>query len=404
MRDIDLFQAALGLPKPWYVERSEFDPKSRRLDLYLDFEEGGAFVCPSCGTAGCKAYDTSEKTWRHLNFFQHEAYLHARVPRVKCGQCGVKLVEVPWARSGSGFTLMFEAVVLMLARSMTMNEAARLLGEHDTRLWRVVHYYVEEARAAADYSNVRRVGVDETASKRGHSYISLFVDLDESKLLYATPGRSAETLEAFREDLEAHAGQAEKVKEVCIDMSPAYEKGLREQFPQARITFDKFHVMKLLNSAVDEVRRQEQRAEIALKNTRFLWLKNPEKLNRRQIAQYDALWMRNLKTVRAYHIRLSFQDFYQQPRRSAERYLKSWYAWALRCRLEPVVQFARTVKRHWAGVLNWFQSRINNGVLEGINSLLQAAKAKARGYRNVDNLIAMAYLISGQLEFNTLPI
>ena len=404
VRDIDLFQQALGLPKPWYVVRSDFDPAARRLDLFLDFESGGTFPCAECGRAECKAYDTSKKEWRHLNFFQYEAYLHARVPRVQCSKCGVKQVEVPWARPGSGFTLLFEAVVLMLAKSMTMAEAARFLGEHDTKLWRIVHHYVDQARASADFSTVRHVGVDETASKRGHNYISLFVDLAHSRLLFATDGRHGATLGAFRADLEAHGGSAAAIEEMCIDMSPAYRKGIAEHFPEARVTFDKFHLVKLLNTAVDEVRRQEQRQEPQLKHTRFTWLTNPEQLTHRQIAHYDALWQQNLKTVRAYHLRLSFQDLWSQPRTHAEAFLKKWYGWAIRSRLDPIVGFARTVKSHWDGVLNWFQSRISNGVLEGINSLIQAAKAKARGYRTNRNLIAMAYLIAGKLDFRTLPI
>jgi transposase len=404
MRDIDLFQQALALPKPWYVERSDFDPVTRRLDLYLDFDAGGTFACPECGGLGCKAYDTSEKSWRHLNFFQYEAYLHARVPRVRCAKCGVKLVEVAWARTGSGFTLLFEAVVLMLVKSMTVTEAGRFLGEHDTRLWRIIHHYVDQAREEADYSAVRQVGVDETAAKRGHDYISLFVDLEESRLLFATPGKDADTFSAFRQDLEAHGGRAEAIEAFCMDMSPAFQKGRADHFPDARVTFDKFHLIKLLNEAVEEVRRQEQRYEAQLKHTRYTWLKNPERLTDKQIAQYDALWHQNLKTVRAYHIRLSFQDFWRQPDAAAEAFLKKWYSWAVRSRLEPIVGFAKTVRAHWDGVVNWFRTRINNGVLEGINSLIQAAKAKARGYRTKRNIIAIAYLLAGKLPFRTLPI
>jgi transposase len=404
VRDIDLFQQALALPKPWFVERSEFDAAKRRLDLYLDFEVGGTFVCPECGALGCKAYDSSEKSWRHLNFFQHEAHLHARVPRVQCARCGVKLVDVPWARPGSGFTLLFEAIVLMLVKSMTVAETARLLREHDTRIWRIVHHYVDQARAEADYTTVPQVGMDETASKRGHNYITLFVDLEQSRLLFATEGRGADTLAAFREDLERHEGKAEAIEEVCLDMSPAYQKGVAERFPQARVTFDRFHVLKLMNEAVDQVRREEQRQEPQLKHTRYLWLKNPLNLTNRQIAQYDTLWRQHLKTVRAYHLRLSLQDLWTQPTRLAEVFLKKWHSWAVRSRLAPVVAFARTVRAHWHGVLNWFQSRISNGVLEGINSLIQAAKAKARGYRTTRNLIAIAYLIAGKLQLRTLPI
>ena len=118
MREIELFRQALGLVAPWYVDRAEFDATKRRLDLYLDFKRGGTFGCPDCGQGGCKAYDTTEKSWRHLNFFEHEAHLHARTPRVDCPRCGVRVVEVPWARAGSGFTLLFEAFVMVVVKEM----------------------------------------------------------------------------------------------------------------------------------------------------------------------------------------------------------------------------------------------------------------------------------------------
>lgn len=405
MRDVDLFQQALGLRSPWIVKRSVFEAKQRRLDLYLDFEAGGTFACPECGREGCKAHDSSEKTWRHLNFFQHEAYLHARTPRVRCEQCGVKQVQVPWARSGSGFTLLFEALVMAMVKDMPVAAVARLLGEHDTRLWRIIHHYVDEARAAADFSAVRHVGLDETASKRGQNYITLFVDLDEPKLLFAAEGRNAGTVRAFARDLQAHGGRAEQVEDFCLDMSAAYRKGIEEWFPEAQITFDKFHIMKLMNEAVDQVRRQEQKERSELKGSRYVWIKNPLNLTVKQIGMSDALHLPrlNLKTVRAYHIRLTLQDLWQQPIADAEPFLKRWYFWATHSRLEPVIRVAKTLREHWDGVLRWFDTLISNGVLEGINSLIQAAKAKARGYRTTRNLIAMAYLTAGNLNFRLSP-
>jgi transposase len=247
------------LVRPWRVESVAFDEKARRLDLALNYERGGTFPCPECGRDGCKAYDSTGKEWRHLNFFQHEAYLHAPVPRVECPEHGIKQIEVPWARTGSGFTLLFEALVMMLVREMPVAAVARIVGEHDTRLWRILKHHVGEARAEADYSEVRAVGLDETASRRGHNYITLFADLDEGRLLYATEGRDAKVLGRFRLDLLAHGGTPEQIEELCMDMLPAYLKGAAEQFPEAEITFDKFHVLRLLNAAVDEVRREEQK-------------------------------------------------------------------------------------------------------------------------------------------------
>jgi transposase len=372
-----------------------------RLDIEIDFARGSVFTCPSCGREGCHAYDTERRTWRHLNFFQYEAYLSARVPRSNCGDCGVKTVDVPWARPGSGFTLLFEALVMVMAKGMPVKSIAALLKEHDTRLWRVLDHYVQESRQGTDFSAVTEVGVDETSSKRGHNYVSLFVDLESSRVLFATEGKDASTLGRFKTDLEAHHGDPSSIREICCDMSPAFIKGVENHFPEAHLTFDKFHVLKILNEAVDEVRRQEQQDRPELKRTRYLWLKNPGNLKANQAATLATLQVKklNLKTARAYHIRMNFQEFWNQPQQMAATFLKKWYFWATHSRLKPIKDAAYTMRRHWDGILRWFTSKINNGILEGINSLIQAAKARARGYRTVHNLITMIYLIGGKLNF-----
>ncbi len=185
-------------------------------------------------------------------------------------------------------------------------------------------------------------------------------------------------------------------------MSPAFISGVEANFPNAHLTFDKFHVLKILNEAVDEVRRNEQKNHPELARTRYIWLKNPENLKGSQMETLDQLNLKklNLKTSRAYQIRLNFQELYDQPTETAEAFLNKWYFWATHSRLEPIKQAAYTIKRHWKGILRWFQSRINNGILEGLNSLIQAAKAKARGYRTNRNLITMIYLIGGKLNFH----
>ena len=399
MRDTTLMQMALGLTPPWTVTGSDFDPEAGRIDIEIDFPAGSRFACPTCGAADCPAYDTERKTWRHLNFFQHQAYLNARVPRVRCENCGIKTVSVPWARPDSGFTLLFEAMVMTMVPAMPVKAVARMVDEHDTRLWRVVHHYVDAARARLDASGVTRIAVDETAAQRGHNYITLCVDIDQARVLFATEGKDANTIAAFADDLAAHRGDPEAIAEVCIDMSPAFIKGVGESLPNAAITFDRFHAVRIINEAVDEVRRVEQKGQSLLRGTRYIWLRNPANLSERQRATLEALPTRHLRTGRAYQIRLAFQDLYDQPSTgAATAYLRKWYFWATHSRLDPMIDAAHTVKRHWDGILRWFDSKIANGLIEGINSLVQAAKAKARGYRSMRNLKAMVYLLAGKLD------
>jgi transposase len=399
MRDVDLFQLALGLVPPWMVKACQFDAAEKRLDIEIDFATGGRFACPDCKKADCPTHDTVMKAWRHLDFFQHQAFLHARTPRIKCDSCGVRLAEVPWARPGSGFTLLFEALTMTLVTHMPVAAVARLVGEHDTRLWRVIIHYVEAALARLDLSDLRRVCIDETAAKRGHSYITLFVDIDRRKVVYIADGKDAGTIAEFADHVDAHNSDASRIKQVCIDMSGAFIKGVTENLTEAEITFDKFHVMKLIGDAVDQVRRDESKSRPELKRSRYLWLKNERNLSAGQSAQLGSLSQTNLKTARAYHLRLAFQDIYKERSREwAAFFFDKWHSWARRSRLEPMKAVAATIARHRDGILAWFDSQIANGLIEGINSLVQAAKAKARGYRSIRNLKAITYLIAGKLD------
>jgi transposase len=402
METKEIFSAALGLTPPWQVTKLEFSVEGKRLDITIDFPRGSNFSCPECGLEGCKAYDTQVEEWRHMNFFQFAAYLHARVPRVECGKgCGVKKVEVPWSRPGSGFTLLFEALILALAREMPVAAIAALLGEHDTRLWRVIHHHVDQARNERDLSRVSHVGIDETASRRGHNYISLFYDLKEKRLIFGTDGKDSGTVRRFSEDLGQNRGDPKKVQRVCCDMSPAFISGVEQHLPNAEITFDRFHIMKIMQTAVDNVRRDEVYENDLLKKTRYIWLKNPCNLKEKQKETLYTLNRLNLKTARAYRIRLALQEFFHQPNREAgEAFLKRWYFWATHSRLDPVIEAAKTIKNHWNRIMNWFEACITMGLLEGVNSLIQAAKARARGYRTSKNMITMAYLIAGKLDFN----
>ena len=399
-----VFQAALGVSDPWQVTEATFDPEHSRLDLYIDFVRGARFSCPESDHDDCPVHDTEHKTWRHLNFFQHQAFLHARVPRVSCPTHGVRQVALPWARPGSGFTLLFEALLLEFAPHMPVAAIARMVGEHDTRIWRVLEHYVQEARAGLDFSQVKAVGIDETSARRGHDYVSLFLDLGgPPRVLFATEDRDAATVERFCDDLVAHGGQPEQIEPVCCDMSPAFMKGIANQLPRAEITFDRYHVVAQLGTAVDQVRRSERPGHPELARTRYLWLKRPQNLSQRQAEQLA--WLTrpssHLATARAYRWRWDFDAYYDQPAEFAEADLTSWCKGAMHSRLEPIKRFVRMIRSHWDGVLNWHRSRQSNGILEATNSLIQAAKRKARGYRSKRKMITIIYLIAGRLPLPT---
>ena len=188
-----------------------------------------------------------------------------------------------------------------------------------------------------------------------------------------------------------------------MDMSAAYIKGARESFPGAEITFDRFHVVKLLNEAVEKVRRTEQKERPELKRSRWLWLWNPERLSPAQRQRLDELLDPSriaLATARAYQLKLSFQEFWNLPPALARQHLERWCALAEQSGLAPMATVAATIRAHATGILRWLHSRISNGMLEAMNSLVQAAKVRARGYRTTENFITMAYLVCGKLAFN----
>src|SRR6202451_4860695 len=221
------------------------------------------------------------------------------VPDFRC--VAVFLGQAP--RANSGFTLLFEAFVLQLVKVMPVLAAARLVGEHDTLVWRILHHYVDSARSKANHSSVTQVGIDETAARRGHDYVSLFVALSARKVLFVAPGKDAATVAAFAVDLQAHQGDPQAITEVSADMSPAFIKGVGDHLPNASLTFDKFHVVSLVNEAVDEVRRLERKLHPDLSGTRYIWLKNPANLTAHQEEQIQTFdfTRHHLKTTRAYH-------------------------------------------------------------------------------------------------------
>jgi transposase len=403
--DYEMFEKALQIELPWYISYHDLDQETSTLHIGLNFKRGSKFPCSKCGKL-CSVYDVSDENrmWRHLDFWQYQTILHARYPRTNCPDCDkILTVEIDWARKEAGLTWRFEAYVMDLMKEMPVSAAARQVNEHDTRLWRVLHYYVDRAMKEMDISKVNRVAIDETSSQRGHKYMTLFVDVDTKKLLFATEGKGAEGLKTFVSFLIDRGIATEQIEEFCSDMSPSFISGIMQHFPKSHITFDKFHVMKMVNEAVDEVRREEQKDVMELKKSRYIWLKNEKNLNAPQKEKLLKLKDMNLKTGRAYRIKLAMQELWTYPAILADVYLDTWYKWVTRSQIQPMIESAKTIKRHESGILRWFTTRMTNGLLEGLNSLIQATKRKARGFRSTVNFICMAYVTVNKLVIQVKP-
>ena len=408
MTQEQLFSAALMVQEPWFVNAVSFDAAKGRLDIDIDFRKGGVFRYESKDEqiAGeFKAYDVVEKTWRHLNFFQYECLLHAKVPRVDTGNGKVRLVSPPWEGKVPGFTLLMEALILELAAQMPVHRVALALGVSDGRIWRLLHRYVEQAVENQKLDGLTQFGVDETAVLRGHSYISMIVDLVQRKTVHIAEGKGSIVLESFAVELVRRGGLVANVTTVSQDMSPSFKAGVEKSFPAAKIVYDRFHVMKMITEALDTVRKGEVKANPVLKDSRFALLKNEGNLTVKQKAKLEEIKMKDveLKTARAWRMKVRFQELYSLPNlRAFESGLKEWLGWVRRSQIEAMKEVGKTIKRHLEGILNWMTFKVSNGILEGLNSKFQAAKAKARGYRTLKTIKTVIYLLSGKLDFRSL--
>jgi len=411
-----LFTSALGLAAPWGVAKVDLNTKQRRIDFEVRCSVK-LLACPHCGCAEQRIHDRLRRSWRHMDFFQFEAWLHADVPRVACTACGkTGQVGVPWAREGSGFTALFEALALALCQDLPVKQAAGLLRCSDKHLWRRIKHYVDEARALDDMSAVEIVGIDETSVRRGHDYITVVHDLEAKRLLFATPGKDHTTVQAFAADLEAHGGAAADIKHVCQDMSAAYVKGVEEALPNAVISFDRFHVVALAIDAMDTVRKTELREQPqaviealgtedrkAIKGLMWGMRTNPIDWTVKQTNVMYWLQRSGLKSARAWRLKQALRAVYaiaaqtNDPKRAREE-LDKWLSWARRCRLEPFKKLAQTIKDRIEAVVRGMTDNRSNAYVEAMNGLLQQAKRAARGFRTATNFIAIAYLRMSKLK------
>jgi len=403
-----LFAELLGLGLNWRVIECAFHKDSALIELHLEHTDcvWNLERCPHCGGLP-QGYDRTEPLrWRHLNVMQHRCEIVARLPRGRCRGCGrLWRVRPPWEGKAGGFSKEFEAFALLLLREMPMARAAQTLGETDTRLWRLLRTHVDAAYAEADFSEVTCVGVDEMAVRKGHQYISIFVDLLRKRVLFAAQKRDAGVWPQFLDALEAHHGHRHALTQVCQDMSPAYLKGVRAACRNAEVIHDKYHVIANLILATERVRRHEQKQHPSLKGSRWLWRKNPENLNEDQTAELAVLKQSNLATVKAYQMRLAFQDAYRlEGVAAARRRLRAWCRWVHGAARRfgglwtAMVKFADSVEQHIEGIVAHWRNRLTTAFLEGLNSVFSAVKRRARGFRTFEYLRTMLYLVAGKLR------
>ena len=404
----ELLTLGLGLTEPWKVVGQELDTESNPSGLRLDVEadRGALYPCPECKKL-CKTHDFQEFTWRHLNFFQHYCLIKARVPRVKCPEHGVHRVNVPWAREGSGFTLLFEQAVMPLAREMPVKTVARYVGVTDQRIWRLVRHYVFEAMRKLDLSGLFGVGLDETATKRGHHYVTIFVDMDRKTrpVIFATPGKGKTCLQAFAKFLKNRHGNPDNVIEVVRDMSPAFQSGAGKTFKNAAVTVDWFHVVQLFTKALDEVRRLEAKEFKLPKGARWTILKTLEtSRTEEQEAALKELEERGLATATAFRVKELLRFVRQAETRQAAKWRATrFFTFAEELAgesdlLKPMLKALNTFHEHLPRILRRWESLLSNARLEGFNSLFQAARSRARGYRKVKTFITVIYLIGAPIK------
>jgi len=403
-----LISKSLNLGPEWTVtgvEMRDRAPEPDELHVYVERTPGHALRCPRCG-AMHGVYDTRERTWRHLDIWQYKTFIHCRLPRLDCGEGGPVTAEVPWAApDAKHFTALFEAQVLVMAMSsMPVKGIAKVMREHDTRIWAMLNRIVSKAHADADFSGVEAVGVDETSRKRGHNYLTSFVDLEGERVMVCALGRDAGTVAEFARELAGHGGDPSAVRVVTCDLSPAFARGVAEHLPNAERVADRFHVVQLATRQLDRVRaaeaRESKEKRALLARTKYIWLKNEEKLTDRQAARKRDLARERLKTARACAMKEALQAVYEcGSRQEAEPELDALCSWIMHSNVPQMKTVARTLRENRAEILNYFDHRRTNAVLEGMNSIIQAAKRQARGFSNIEYFKTIIYLNLGKLRF-----
>lgn len=403
MRDKDLYAQILGIESPWQVTGVELALSEGEVTVHVEQDKGAPQCCPTCGEVS-PGYDTRTRKWRHLDTCQYKTILVVDVPRVRCKEHGVVTMLVPWAEPGSGFTAMFEALVIDWLKEASTAAVSRLMGLSWNAIDGIMQRAVKRGLSRREELAMTQIGVDETAFKKRHDYVTIVSDQEAGTVLFVGEDRKKATLKAWYESLTDE--QREAIESISMDMWPAFINATLESLPDAdkKIAFDKFHVAKYLGEAVDKVRRQEHKALMAegyedLKGSKYDWLTNPQNMTRDQKQRFKALRDSTLKTARAWAIKEFAMSLWHYVSKSwARKGWERWLSWAVRCRLDPIKEVAKTIKEHLWGILNAVVLKVSNGPAEGLNSRIKMIKVRSRGFRNKARFANAIYFHLGGLD------
>lgn len=399
MRVTTLLNKLLNLPGLW-VRGVRFEDDELVIEVDRRFR---CLTCPVCGTRVRGRFHEKVRRWRHMAVWGATTWIEGPIRRLRCPTCRkVRTEAVPWARHDSDFTRHFEDVVGLLAQKLDKTSVAELTGISWRTVGSIAQRLVTEHLHEDRFDNLRRIGVDEISYRRHHRYLTVVIDHDQERVIWAGEGKSAETLGAFFAELGPE--RAASIELVSIDMAGGYIKAVRKALPNAIIVFDQFHVARLAQDAVDEVRRALMREldpedRRCLKRTRWILLKRPESLRGDERIRLDVVRRLNDVLYRAYLLKETFLAVfgYRSPWWAA-RALDAWLAWAQRCRIEPFVRLGRTVRRHRDGILAFISSRLTNARLEGMNNKIRLLSHRAFGFHSAEPLIATIYLCCSKIS------
>lgn len=403
MRDTELYTQLLGVTSPWKVTEVELKVAEREVRVRVEWDSSsGRLSCPVC-QAPCPGYDhREERSWRHLDSCEFETWLVCRTPRVECEEHGVQSAEVPWSRPNSRFTLAFESFALrVLSATETQSQAARILRISPDRLHELMEGAVERGLSRRDPTEpVSRVTLDETSRGPHHDYLTVLTDGE--RVLEVTEGRTQKAAESVLKG-GLSEGQREGVKAVTMDMWPPFEGAQAAALPRAEIVYDRFHLARDLNRAVDATRRAEGRrskaAAALLKRTRYLWLKNREDLTDKEQARWTALRSCGLETMKVWALKEAFRPFFSCPGvETGETFFHRWHGAVQRLGNAPLCAVAQRFLNHLPGLLAYFRQRVTNAEAEGMNSQIQRIKANARGFKGGGNFRIAILFFLGRLN------